>query len=107
MRVRGGQVICAAEVCQAVVGVAGGASRAALTQHFSKRDNYGDVQAKDGNQEVFVEIVGSVVGMWFTWFVSESDMLAGVFFLVFATLHGLALHSLCVRALPLACLSRH
>ena len=54
--------VSAAETFRAVVGVAGGATRAALTQHFALRDNFGDVNAKDGSQEVFVEILGSTVG---------------------------------------------
>ena len=56
--------VSAAETFRAVVGVAGGATRAALTQHFALRDNFGDVNAKDGSQEVFVEILGSTVGMY-------------------------------------------
>ena len=56
--------VSTAETFRAVVGVAGGATRAALTQHFAPRDKYGDVNAKDGSQEVFVEILGSTVGMY-------------------------------------------
>ena len=35
---------------QSIVGVAGGATRAALTQHQARRDNMADVSAKDGSQ---------------------------------------------------------
>lgn len=35
---------------QAVVGVAGGATRAAMIQHQARRDNMADVAAKDGSQ---------------------------------------------------------
>ena len=35
---------------QAIVGVAGGATRAALIQHQARRDNMADVAAKDGSQ---------------------------------------------------------
>ena len=35
---------------QSVVGVAGGATRAALTQHQALKDNMADVSAKDGSQ---------------------------------------------------------
>lgn len=35
---------------QAIVGVAGGATRAALVQHQARRDNMADVSAKDGSQ---------------------------------------------------------
>lgn len=33
-----------------MVGVAGGATRAALTQHQARRNNMADVSAKDGSQ---------------------------------------------------------
>ena len=35
---------------QSLVGVCGGATRAALTQHQARRDNMADVSAKDGSQ---------------------------------------------------------
>lgn len=35
---------------QSLVGVAGGATRAALVQHQARRDNMADVSAKDGSQ---------------------------------------------------------
>ena len=35
---------------QAIVGVAGGATRAALTQHQARHNNMADVSAKDGSQ---------------------------------------------------------
>lgn len=35
---------------QSIVGVAGGATRAALTVHQARRDNMADVSAKDGSQ---------------------------------------------------------
>ena len=37
-------------VQQSIVGVAGGATRAALTQHQARRNNMADVSAKDGSQ---------------------------------------------------------
>ena len=35
---------------QSIVGVAGGSTRAALTQHQARRNNMADVSAKDGSQ---------------------------------------------------------
>lgn len=37
-------------VLQSIVGVAGGATRAALTEHQARRNNMADVSAKDGSQ---------------------------------------------------------
>ncbi len=38
---------------QSIVGVAGGATRAALTVHQARRDNMADISAKDGSQVLF------------------------------------------------------
>jgi len=35
---------------QSIVGVSGGATRAALTQHQARRNNMADVSAKDGSR---------------------------------------------------------
>ena len=35
---------------QSIVGVAGGATKAAMIQHQARRDNMADVAAKDGSQ---------------------------------------------------------
>ena len=43
-------------VLQAVVGVAGGATRAALVQHQARRDNMADVSAKDGSQVSYLKV---------------------------------------------------
>jgi len=43
-------VACLSSVSKAIVGVAGGATRAAMTQHQARRDNMADVAAKDGSQ---------------------------------------------------------
>lgn len=47
---------------QAIVGVAGGATRAALTVHQARRDNLADISAKDGSQvaAVFITTVHQV-----------------------------------------------
>ena len=42
--------MCTIHHTQSIVGVAGGATRAALTQHQALRDNMADVSAKDGSQ---------------------------------------------------------
>ena len=49
-------VACVAGVCKSVVGVSGGATRAAITQHQAKRNNMADVSAKDGSQETLVNL---------------------------------------------------
>lgn len=44
-------VVCVPFVSiQSIVGVAGGATRAALTVHQARRNNMADISAKDGSQ---------------------------------------------------------
>lgn len=56
-------LLCAATILKSIVGVAGGATRAALTQHQAVRDNMADVSAKDGSQETCVNLLASVAGI--------------------------------------------
>lgn len=46
------------------VGVAGSATRAAITQHQAIKGNMADVSAKDGSQETFVNLIASIVGVF-------------------------------------------
>ena len=46
-----------------LLGVAGGASRAALTQHFARQQNAADISAKEGSQETATTLVGMLLGM--------------------------------------------
>lgn len=41
---------CLGSIARAVTGVAGGATRIALTQHFARRRNAADIAAKEGSQ---------------------------------------------------------
>ena len=56
-------VLCLARVCFALVGAASGASRSALTYHFSRDGrNAADIAAKEGSQETLASLVGMVAG---------------------------------------------
>uniref|UniRef100_A0A8B9LTU7 Zgc:162613 n=1 Tax=Astyanax mexicanus TaxID=7994 RepID=A0A8B9LTU7_ASTMX len=43
-------IVCIAGIFKSIVGVAGGATRAALTVHQARRNNMADISAKDGSQ---------------------------------------------------------
>jgi hypothetical protein len=58
-------------IARAVVGMAAGATHAALTQHFARANNAADVSAKADARERACNIIGSLVGMGLT------HMLAG------------------------------
>ena len=55
-------LILLASLAHAITGVAGGATRAALTSHFACSDNAADVAAKEGAQESAVTLCGMLLG---------------------------------------------
>eukprot|EP01132_Coremiostelium_polycephalum_P002299 gene2299-2836_t len=75
-------------IFKSICGVAGGCTKASLTQHFAKRDNLADVSAKDGSQETAIGLVGMILGMVVTTIVpEESIMLTWMAFIPFILLH--------------------
>lgn len=67
------ELLCFSSSMKAIVGVAGGATRASITQHQAIRDNTGDVSAKDGSQETFVNLCASVFGVVLLTFFDEGS----------------------------------
>ncbi|KAK4875400.1 hypothetical protein RN001_011822 [Aquatica leii] len=57
------QILCITTSMKAVVGVAGSATRASITQHQAIQGNMADVSAKDGSQETCVNLIASFVGI--------------------------------------------
>lgn len=57
-------ILCATTAVKAIVGVAGGATRSALTQHHAVRGNLADVSSKDNSQETAVNLLASFVGLY-------------------------------------------
>ncbi|KYQ90504.1 DUF647 family protein [Tieghemostelium lacteum] len=55
---------CLGIICKSLCGVAGGCTKASLTQHFAKRDNLADVSAKDGSQETFIGLIGLFIAIF-------------------------------------------
>ncbi|XP_053327684.1 RUS family member 1 [Spea bombifrons] len=80
-------MVCAAGVCKCIVGVAGGATRAALTVHQARRDNMADVCAKDGSQETLVNLAGLLVALFLVPLVSDSLWATYLLFLLLTSLH--------------------
>ena len=102
-------MLCAsvASLFKAVCGVAGGSSRASLTQHFSIRHNMADVAAKDGSQETVASLIGMFLGMFVAWLIPETDFLGTcIGYLLFTSLH-LYTNYRAVTALVLTHFNRH
>lgn len=56
------------------MGVAGSATRAAVTQHQARMNNMGDVSAKDGSQETLVNLLALITSLILLPIVSGKTM---------------------------------
>lgn len=80
-------IVCVAGVFKSIVGVAGGSTRAALTQHQARRNNMADVSAKDGSQETLVNLAALICSLALIPLVTGNEMLIWSLFLLFTALH--------------------
>ncbi|KAJ1566014.1 hypothetical protein HK096_004537 [Nowakowskiella sp. JEL0078] len=64
---------CISTILRALCGVAGGATKAALSQHFAKQNNMADLNAKDGSQETIVNLCGMFLAAFVLRIVPESS----------------------------------
>ncbi|KAM6914015.1 RUS family member 1 [Lycodopsis pacificus] len=80
-------IVCTAGIFKSLVGVAGGATRAALTVHQARRDNMADISAKDGSQETLVNLAGLLVSLMLIPVVTDNPILTVSLFLLFTVLH--------------------
>ncbi|KHJ95806.1 hypothetical protein OESDEN_04240 [Oesophagostomum dentatum] len=78
---------CTSSLLRCVVGVAGGATRTAITQHQARRNNLADVASKDGSQETMVNVTALVVSLIMLPLVSGKHVLIWFLFMVFTTVH--------------------
>lgn len=92
-------ILCGTSTMKGIVGVAGGATRCALTLHHAIRGNLADVSSKDSAQETCVNLIASFVGLFMLTHIQSQNVLATVFFL-FTCLHIFAN----VRAVKSVCL---
>nr|XP_018895982.1 PREDICTED: RUS1 family protein C16orf58 homolog [Bemisia tabaci]XP_018895983.1 PREDICTED: RUS1 family protein C16orf58 homolog [Bemisia tabaci]XP_018895985.1 PREDICTED: RUS1 family protein C16orf58 homolog [Bemisia tabaci] len=79
-------ILCASQSAKAIVGVAGGATRAAITQHQAIRGNMGDVSAKDGSQETCINLLASFVGIFLLTTVTNAFCVWALF-IILASCH--------------------
>uniref|UniRef100_A0A8D1DFL5 RUS family member 1 n=1 Tax=Sus scrofa TaxID=9823 RepID=A0A8D1DFL5_PIG len=96
--------ICISNLAKCIVGVAGGATRAALTMHQARRNNMADVSAKDGSQETLVGLAGLLVSLLMLPLVSDRPSLSLCCFFFLTALHIYANYR-AVRALVIETLN--
>ncbi|KAG1658372.1 RUS1 family protein C16orf58 [Nymphon striatum] len=80
-------IVCISGVFKSIVGVAGGATRAALTQHQAIQNNLADVSAKDGSQETLVNLLALIVSLILMPMISGHQMIIWSLFFFFTSLH--------------------
>ncbi|XP_074854342.1 RUS family member 1 isoform X2 [Carettochelys insculpta] len=98
-------IVCTSGFFKCIVGVAGGATRAALTMHQARRDNMADVSAKDGSQETLVNLAGLLVSLLLIPLVTNRLQLTYALYGLFTALHLYANYR-AVRAVCMETLNR-
>eukprot|EP00249_Psilotum_nudum_P005466 c18901_g1_i2 orf=349-1677(+) len=80
-------LLCVGSISRSVTGVASGATRAALTQHFALQQNAADISAKEGSQETAATMVGMLLGMFLANFTAGHSQAIWFSFLVLTGFH--------------------
>lgn len=80
-------ITCLSNLCRSIVGVAGGSTRAALTQHQAIAHNMGDVSAKDGSQETLVNLLALVVNIFLLHTIKRDRFIVWFLYFLLTTVH--------------------
>ncbi|CAN8305290.1 unnamed protein product [Cochlearia groenlandica] len=80
-------VVCLGSLSRSFTGVASGATRAALTQHFALQENAADISAKEGSQETMATMIGMSIGMLLARFTSGNPLAIWFSFLSLTVFH--------------------
>ncbi|XP_026318268.1 RUS1 family protein C16orf58 homolog [Hyposmocoma kahamanoa] len=91
--------LCVSTVMKAIVGVAGGATRAAMTQHHAIRGNLADVSAKDSAQETAVNLIASLTAILMLYIFGNSVLIFIIMVILHITFNYFAVRSVCLRTL--------
>ncbi|XP_078441846.1 root UVB sensitive protein (Protein of unknown function, DUF647) isoform X2 [Wolffia australiana] len=97
-------IVCIGSLSRSFTGVASGATRAALTQHFSLQNNAADISAKEGSQETVATMVGMALGMLLAQFTRGQPFVIWFSFLSLTMFHMFA-NYMAVRCLSLVTLN--
>ncbi|KAJ6810678.1 protein root UVB sensitive 3 [Iris pallida] len=97
-------IVCLGSLSRSFTGVASGATRAALTQHFSLENNAADISAKEGSQETVATMVGMAIGMLLAHITRGHPLAVWISFLFLTVFHMFA-NYMAVRCLSLTTLN--
>ena len=76
-----------ASVCKSIVCVASGATRAALTHHQARRNNFAEVSAKDLSQETILNLAAMLVYLLLIFFAKRHPLFVFALFILFTIFH--------------------
>eukprot|EP00192_Tetraselmis_astigmatica_P004779 CAMPEP_0117697722 /NCGR_PEP_ID=MMETSP0804-20121206/29390_1 /TAXON_ID=1074897 /ORGANISM="Tetraselmis astigmatica, Strain CCMP880" /LENGTH=493 /DNA_ID=CAMNT_0005512011 /DNA_START=334 /DNA_END=1815 /DNA_ORIENTATION=- len=96
---------CLGSIARSLCGVAAGATRAAMTQHFALSRNAADISAKEGSQETATTLMGMILGLLVTHAAADDPFYAWSAFAVLTVLH-IYCNIRAVRGLCLCSLNR-
>ncbi|XP_026759997.2 RUS family member 1 [Galleria mellonella] len=91
--------LCVSTVMKAIVGVAGGATRAAMTQHHAIRGNMADVSAKDSAQETAVNLIASITALFIISLFGNSIIIFILMMILHIIFNYFAVRAVCLRTL--------
>ncbi|CAG5007204.1 unnamed protein product [Parnassius apollo] len=91
--------LCVSTVMKAIVGVAGGATRTAMTQHHAVRGNLADVSAKDSAQETAVNLVASFTALFIISVFGNSLLIFVLMMVLHIVFNYFAVRAVCLRTL--------
>ncbi|XP_047089859.1 protein root UVB sensitive 3-like [Lolium rigidum] len=97
-------IVCLGSLSRSFTGVASGATRAALTQHFALANNAADISAKEGSQETLATMSGMGLGMLLAHVTRGHDFVVWVSFLSLTIFHMFANYK-AVQSLSLSTLN--
>ncbi|XP_042049206.1 protein root UVB sensitive 3 [Salvia splendens] len=97
-------IVCLGSISRSFTGVASGATRAALTQHFALQNNAADISAKEGSQETLATMIGMALGMLLAHITMGHSMAIWFCFLSLTVFHMYANYR-AVRCLTLSTLN--
>lgn len=80
-------ILYVSSLFKSIVGVAGGATRAALTEHQARQNNMADVSAKDGSQETMVNLAALICSLIILPYVTQNYVLMWLIFVLMTTIH--------------------
>lgn len=95
----------ATALAKSLVGVAGGATRAAIVQHQARRSNMADLSVKDNSQERVVGLVGLITTLLLLPRLQDGTALCWLVYILLTLLHVFCNYR-AVRAVTMATLNR-